>query len=84
MIAKWYICIPKKQTIGEYFGRLRNGKCWYVFRHLGILWQFGTCILWPLGIFYGNLVYFVTFWYVVCTTKKNLVTLTYIHTYIHM
>jgi hypothetical protein len=37
-----------------------------------ILWPFGIPILWPFGIFYGYLVYFYPFWYVV---PKNLATL---------
>jgi hypothetical protein len=32
-----------------YFGRLCNGTFWY--------------ILWPFGIFYGPLVYFMALWY---------------------
>jgi hypothetical protein len=42
----------------------------------------GWYILWPFGLFYGHLIYFVDFiviWYIfpflVCCTKKNLATL---------
>jgi hypothetical protein len=46
-VARWYVFKPKI-LIWVYFGRPRNGKCWY--------------ILWPLGIHCGNRVYFMAIW----------------------
>jgi hypothetical protein len=37
------------------FGGACNGRCWYIF------W---TIYIWPFGVFYGNLVYFVVIWYI--------------------
>jgi hypothetical protein len=70
-VARWYIFKPKIH-IWLNFGGSSNARCWY--------------ILWPLGLFYGPLVYFVTIWYIlllfgtffpvlVCCTNKNLATL---------
>jgi hypothetical protein len=71
-VARWYIFTPKI-PVWVNFGRSCNGRCYY--------------ILWPLDIFYGQLVNFMTIWYVhcvvlwyiysvlVCCTKKNLAAL---------
>jgi hypothetical protein len=29
--------------------------------------DFGICILWPFGIFYGHLVYFMPIWNILCS-----------------
>jgi hypothetical protein len=39
----------KKQTLWAYFGGMWNLKCWY--------------ILWPFGLLYGHLVYYMAIWY---------------------
>jgi hypothetical protein len=70
-VARWYVFIPNN-TIWVIFVGSCNGRCWY--------------ILWPFGLFYGHLVYFVVTWYIlwsfgiyfsvlVCCTEKNLATL---------
>jgi hypothetical protein len=46
--ARWYIFKPKI-PIGVNFGRSWNGRCWFM--------------LWPFGMFYGHLVYFMAIWY---------------------
>jgi hypothetical protein len=46
--ARWHTFKPKIQ-IWENFGGTCNGRFWY--------------ILWPFGLFYGHLVYFVADWY---------------------
>jgi hypothetical protein len=48
-VARLLIFIPQI-PIGVYFGGLWHGKCWY--------------ILWPFGIFYGQLVSFGVIWYI--------------------
>jgi hypothetical protein len=47
-VARWYIFIPKLRIWVD-FGGPWNGKCWH--------------ILLPIGIFYGNLIYFMVIWY---------------------
>jgi hypothetical protein len=43
--------LKTKISIWVHFGGSFNGKCWY--------------ILWPFGVFYCHLVYFVAIWYIV-------------------
>jgi hypothetical protein len=43
-VARWFVFKPKI-PIWVNFGGSCNGSCWY--------------ILWPFGLFYGHLVYFV-------------------------
>jgi hypothetical protein len=51
-----------------FFGGPWNGKCWYIWWSLGII--YGLLVhLWPLGIFYGHLVKF--FPVLVYSTKKS-------------
>jgi hypothetical protein len=61
----------KNPNLGKFFSALE----WKIF-----------IIVWPLGIFYGHLGYFMTIWYILCScgtffpvlvsrTKKNLATL---------
>jgi hypothetical protein len=70
-VARWFLFKPKI-PIWVHFGGSCNGRCWY--------------ILWPFGLFYGHLVYFVVIWYILSLfgiffevlaycTKKNLATL---------
>jgi hypothetical protein len=57
---------------------------WYLCGHLEFLCPFGIPIIWPFGIFYDHLVYFMTIWYIlwphicneilVCCTRENLAT----------
>jgi hypothetical protein len=47
-VARWFVFKPKIQILVKFGGPL-NGKCY---------------ILWPFGIFYGLLVYFVIIWYI--------------------
>jgi hypothetical protein len=42
--------VSSKIPIWVNFGGSYNGRCWY--------------IVWPLGIFYSHLVYFVAIWYI--------------------
>jgi hypothetical protein len=49
MVARWFIFIPKI-PIWVFFGGPWTGKCCH--------------ILWPFGIFYGNLVHFMAVWYI--------------------
>jgi hypothetical protein len=74
-VARWHIFKPKI-PIWVNFGGPWVGKCWY--------------ILWPFGIFYGYLGYFMTIWYIFCSfgtfcpvlvlcTNKNLATLSASH-----
>jgi hypothetical protein len=48
-VARWYIFKPKF-PIWVNFGRSCKGRCYY--------------ILWPFGLFYGHMVYFVAIWYI--------------------
>jgi hypothetical protein len=48
-VARWHIFKPKI-PIGVNFGGSCYEICWY--------------ILWPFGLFYGQLVNFVTYWYI--------------------
>jgi hypothetical protein len=48
-VARWFVFKPKK-PIWVSFGGLEIGKCLY--------------ILWPFGILYGALAYFMTIWYI--------------------
>jgi hypothetical protein len=70
-VARWHIFKPKI-LIWVYYGGSCNGRYWY--------------ILWPFGIFYSHVVYFVDIWCIlwlfgifcpvlVRCTKKNLATL---------
>jgi hypothetical protein len=70
-VARWFVFKPKMPN-WENFSEPQIGKCWN--------------ILWPFGIFYGFLGYFVTIWYILCSfgtffpvlvscSKKNLATL---------
>jgi hypothetical protein len=70
-VARWFVFKPKL-PIWTIFGGSCNERCWN--------------ILWPLGLLYGSLVYFVAIWYIlwlfgifspvwVYCTKKNLATL---------
>jgi hypothetical protein len=52
-VARWYFFKPKI-PIWVNFGGSCNGKCWYI-----------RSILLPFGLFYGHLVYFPPFWYIV-------------------
>jgi hypothetical protein len=74
-VARWHIFKPKI-PLWVNFGGPWVGKCWY--------------ILWPFGIFYGYLGYFMTIWYILCSfgtfcpvlvlcTNKNLATLSASH-----
>jgi hypothetical protein len=54
-VARWYIFKPKIQIWVNFRGPM-IGKCFY--------------ILWPFGIFYRHLEYFMTIWY----TKYAFVT----------
>jgi hypothetical protein len=70
------ICI-QVHTFGEnHFEQVGScsGRCWhtYLMAIWSILLPFGMYILWPLGKFYGYLVYFSV---LECFTKKNLATL---------
>jgi hypothetical protein len=47
--ARWYIFKPKIQICVN-FGSSCNGRCWYM--------------LWPFGIFFGHLVYFLVIWFI--------------------
>jgi hypothetical protein len=48
-VARWFIFRPKI-VIWVHFGGSCNGRrCW--------------CILWPFGLFYGHLIYFMDLWY---------------------
>jgi hypothetical protein len=51
-VARWFLFKPKI-TILENIGGSLIVKCLY--------------ILWPFGIFYGHLVYFMTAWYIFCS-----------------
>jgi hypothetical protein len=46
------VCFHTKIPIWGNFGGPNVGKCWY--------------ILWPFGLFYGNLVLLVVIWYIFC------------------
>jgi hypothetical protein len=47
-----------------------NGRCCYIYGHL--VYFTAICyILWPFGIFGGNLVYFSPFWYIVPKKSGN-------------
>jgi hypothetical protein len=70
-VARWFLFKPKI-PIWVNFGEVWNGKCLY--------------ILWPFGIFYRHLGYFMTIWYILCSfgtffpvlvscTDENLATL---------
>jgi hypothetical protein len=70
-VAGWHI-FKSKIPIWVNFGGYCNGRFWYT--------------LWPFGLLYGHLVYFVSFCYIlgsfgicsrfcICCTKKNLATL---------
>jgi hypothetical protein len=61
-IARWHILIPKI-PIWVVFGRPSRGKC-IVYAHLEYFTVIG-CIVWPFGIFCGDLVYFTVIWYIV-------------------
>jgi hypothetical protein len=71
-VARWFVFNPKIQI-------------WVNSEHLAME-DVGIHILWPFGIFYSNLVYFMAIWYIfwlfgiffpvlVCCSKKNLATL---------
>jgi hypothetical protein len=81
--------------MGEFFPCVEQGcQIWFVFKPKIPIWVFFggpwigkyLCILWPFGIFYGDLGYFVTILYILCSfgtffpvlvscTKNNLATL---------
>jgi hypothetical protein len=48
-VARWYVFEPKIR-IWVNFGGSFDGRRWY--------------ILWPFGLFYGHLVYFMAIWYI--------------------
>jgi hypothetical protein len=48
-VARWFVFKPKLPTLVN-FGGSWNRKSWY--------------ILWPFGLFFGHLVYFVVIWYI--------------------
>jgi hypothetical protein len=50
-VARWFLFEPKI-SIWVNFGRSCNRRCWYV--------------LWPFGIFYRHLGYFMTILYTLC------------------
>jgi hypothetical protein len=49
-VARWYTYLQTKIPTWVTYGESCSGRCWY--------------ILWPFGIFYGELVYFVVIWYI--------------------
>jgi hypothetical protein len=57
-VARWYI-FKQKIPIWVNFGGSYNGRCWYN------LWTLHRWILRPFAIFYGYLVFFPLFWYIV-------------------
>jgi hypothetical protein len=70
-VARWFLFKPKIQIWVNFGGPEIEKRCY---------------ILWPFGIFYGHLGYFMTIWYTLCSfgtffpvlvscTKKNLATL---------
>jgi hypothetical protein len=70
-VARWFVS-NQKSKFGKKFSGLQIVKC--------------SCIIWPFGIFYGYLGYFMTIRYILCSigtifavlvscTKKNLETL---------
>jgi hypothetical protein len=71
-VARWYVFNPKIQIWVNFRGSC-NGKCWY--------------ILWPFGISYSHMVYFIAIRYIgwlfgivctvlVCCGRKHLAALT--------
>jgi hypothetical protein len=55
-VARWFISRPKV-LVWVYFGGPWNGKCWYIFWPLGIIYDNLYMYLQPFGVVCGPLVY---------------------------
>jgi hypothetical protein len=61
-VARWFLFSNQKSQFGKVLEGLAMENLGIFFDHLVYFTAIGN-ILWPFGIFCGNLVYFSPFWY---------------------